>query len=531
MKLSIPQANLLIAAASLLLFLPFLGSVRLFDWDEINFAECAREMLVSGDWGRVQVDFQPFWEKPPLFLWMQALCMKWLGVGEFAARLPNALCGLATLLLCFNLGCRLKNPRLGAFWCLALTGSFLPFFYFKSGIIDPWFNFFIFAALAASSRHLLLSALCAGLALMTKGPVAWLVLGLCLGLERVLGGGQRPKTSRLLLYGLVALSVGGFWFMEQLAEGRGALMLDFLRYQWRLLRTADAGHGGPFYFHALALLLGCFPASILALPALFRRRSKEDRFGRLMLILFWVVLILFSLVKTKIVHYSSLCLFPLTYFAALRMEALSRAELKWPAWMSYGVAAIGGLAGVVLFLGPLAAASGEFQGAGLKADAFTLASLRAKVGWEGLLALPGALFLAGIAGFLVQARGKFRTRALCGLFLLCLSAQYFALPWLMPKVEAQVQGAALDFYEGLSGRSCYVGTLGFKSYAHLFYARTRETCGNHLLEAPLDKPAYFVGKVTEEVENRRDHPDLDELGRKNGFIFYLRLPARSSRPG
>src|SRR3954468_9363267 len=96
-------SNLLLTILCLIFFLPFLGSVHLFDWDEANFAECAREMLVSHDWGRVQVDFQPFWEKPPLFIWMQALSMKALGVNEFAARLPNALCGAATLLLCFNL--------------------------------------------------------------------------------------------------------------------------------------------------------------------------------------------------------------------------------------------------------------------------------------------------------------------------------------------------------------------------------------------------------------------------------------------
>jgi 4-amino-4-deoxy-L-arabinose transferase-like glycosyltransferase len=28
---------------------PGLGAVHLFDWDEINFAEIAREMLVTGD--------------------------------------------------------------------------------------------------------------------------------------------------------------------------------------------------------------------------------------------------------------------------------------------------------------------------------------------------------------------------------------------------------------------------------------------------------------------------------------------------
>ncbi|HYD21854.1 MAG TPA: hypothetical protein VEB40_10290, partial [Flavipsychrobacter sp.] len=66
---------ILILVISAVLFLPFLGNVHLFDWDEINFAECAREMLTTGDYLRPQVDYQPFWEKPPLFIWMQALSM------------------------------------------------------------------------------------------------------------------------------------------------------------------------------------------------------------------------------------------------------------------------------------------------------------------------------------------------------------------------------------------------------------------------------------------------------------------------
>ena len=31
------------------LFFPTFGDFNLFDWDEINFAESSREMLVSGD--------------------------------------------------------------------------------------------------------------------------------------------------------------------------------------------------------------------------------------------------------------------------------------------------------------------------------------------------------------------------------------------------------------------------------------------------------------------------------------------------
>ena len=137
--------NLLIAGAALLLFVPFLGSVHLFDWDEINFAECAREMLVTGDYFSVKINFQPFWEKPPLFIWMQALSMNIFGINEFAARLPNAIAGCLTLLVFFNIGRKLVDEKFGLIWALVYAGSFLPHFYFKSGIIDPWFNLFIFS--------------------------------------------------------------------------------------------------------------------------------------------------------------------------------------------------------------------------------------------------------------------------------------------------------------------------------------------------------------------------------------------------
>ena len=65
-----------IAIIAALLFIPFIGRLHLFDWDEINFAESAREMIVTKDYLTVQINYLPFWEKPPLFIWMQVLSMK-----------------------------------------------------------------------------------------------------------------------------------------------------------------------------------------------------------------------------------------------------------------------------------------------------------------------------------------------------------------------------------------------------------------------------------------------------------------------
>jgi 4-amino-4-deoxy-L-arabinose transferase-like glycosyltransferase len=70
--------------------------------------------------------------------------MKAFGVGEFAARLPNAINGLMTLLVLYRIGDQLRGRVFGMVWVLAYIGSILPHLYFRSGIIDPWFNLFIF---------------------------------------------------------------------------------------------------------------------------------------------------------------------------------------------------------------------------------------------------------------------------------------------------------------------------------------------------------------------------------------------------
>jgi 4-amino-4-deoxy-L-arabinose transferase-like glycosyltransferase len=143
---------ILITALGAVFFIPFIGSSHLFDWDEINFAESAREMILTGNYATVQINYMPFWEKPPLFFWMQVLAMKAFNVfdpnsgfaPEFGARFPNAIIGIITLLVFYRIGRKLYNEKFGVLWALGYLGSFTPHLYFKSGIIDPTFNLFIF---------------------------------------------------------------------------------------------------------------------------------------------------------------------------------------------------------------------------------------------------------------------------------------------------------------------------------------------------------------------------------------------------
>ena len=529
----------IIGAFACLLFIPFLGRVHLFDWDEINFAECAREMLVSKNYAQVTINFEPFWEKPPLFIWMQVVSMKIFGVNEFAARMPDAVCGILTLLLVFRIGSKLKNERLGFFWCLAYCGSILPQVYFKSGIIDPWFNLFICLGIyflylythEIKLKNLILSGVFIGLAVMTKGPVALLIYGICMVIYWVSNKFKRiASLPHLILLAVLILLIGGSWFLLQFVLGRSDLIMEFVQYQIRLFKTEDSGHGGPIYYHVLVLLLGCFPASIVFLPGFKSSTSENPQlidFKRWMVILFMVVLVIFSVVKTKILHYSSLCYFPMTFLAAYAAEQLVTGGIKWHKGMSWLLGVIGALLGTAFIALPVVAWNKEqLIASNLIHDEFAVANLQAAVDWPWYTLVPGLFFIVGLIVILIAIRTNRIQFAITGIFLVAMITTNLITVVFLPRIEGYSQQAAIEFYKAHSAENCYIETMGFKSYAHLFYGGVQPrkkfigVHGEWLMNESLDKPAYFVCKINEAQRKQVQFPLLKRLYSKNGFVFF-----------
>ena len=262
------KSRVLVALLSLALFAPFLGSARLFDWDEVNFAECAREMIVTGDYMHVQVDYRLFHEKPPLFIWSQAISMNIFGVNEFAARLPNAIIGMITMVVLFSIGSRLHSDRFGWLWVLAYAGSLLPHFYFRSGIIDPMFNLFIFLGVLWMLKSLqerpIVNALWAGLfcacAVMTKGPVGYGLAMLATAFGwLVLRKHHTLPWKQVIVASITTIVLSSIWFLIDYIQNGPFFVEQNLAYQVRLLTTGDAGHEQPFWYHPVVVLVGCFP--------------------------------------------------------------------------------------------------------------------------------------------------------------------------------------------------------------------------------------------------------------------------------
>ena len=535
---------------AVLFFLPFLGSVHLFDWDEINFAESAREMIATGNFSRVQIDFHSFWEKPPLFFWMQALSMKVFGINEFAARFPNAIIGICSLLMLYFIGKNLKDEKFGLIWAFSYLGSFLPHLYFKSGIIDPFFNFFIFLGVFFVSRSIffsggtksyrfsLLGGISIGLATLTKGPVGLLVTGLSVIVFWVTFKFRKiTDWKNILIFAFSCLLVSSLWFGLEMINNGFWFLKEFIKYQADLFLHPVAGHSGPFYYHFVVIFIGCFPISALALPVLVRKTKADSEseayFLRWMLILFWVVLILFSIVKTKIVHYSSLTYFPLSFFAAYYVYSLISAREKLYKYVVWILLIAGGLFSIILTGIPLVVKFKDLVIPYIR-DQFAVACLNAPVKWSGFEFLIGIFYMAFVIASVIILRRREFFRGIMMLFLSTALCLFVYLKVVVPKIEGYSQAPAINFYKSISGQDVYVTTIDFYSYAPFFYFQTRPG-GNEersnkdwLLNGEIDKPVYIVTKSTsrEKFDKRSDCKFLKQEG---GFLFYKREPAKLSK--
>lgn len=530
--------------AGLLFFTTSLGSVHLFDWDEVNFAESAREMLVTGNFTQVQINYRPFWEKPPLFFWLQSLSMSLFGINAFAARLPNAIFGVITLLTFLRIGTRKYSLQMGFWWAMAYLGSFLPFMYFKSGIIDPVFNYFIFLGVyylaetieAPSNRKAILAGIFTGLAVLTKGPVGFLLILLTFLVFWISERFRRIATwQAVVLYALATALVSSAWFAVELWRGGWWFFKMFIEYQIRLFSTPDAGHEQPFFYHFVVVFLGCFPMSVFALWG-FRRNPKDESpiFHKKMLFLFWVVMILFSIVKTKIVHYSSMAYFPLSFFAARAItQFISQNSI--PKRFNWFLGILGGIFALILTALPLFAYYKENFYTYID-DPFAVDCLKTDVKWAGWEFLIG--FLYGVAVlWAVWKIKKQVAKASITLFLASalVIATYLAV--VVPLIEQYSQAPAIEFYKMLrrENPNSYVTTVWFKSYAHYFYFQypryqnpnfyQKETYQENtewLLNGKIDKDAYFVVKTDELQRFQQTYPHLTILYKKGGFAFFKR---------
>ena len=541
--------QIILAAICLVGFLLFLNVPPLLDWDEVNFAESAREMIVSGNYLQVQIDYQPFYEKPPFFFWLQALSMQVFGVTAFAARLPNVLMGVITLLLLYRAGHQWKGALMGRILSALYLGTMLPAIYFKTGIIDPVFNGLIFLGMLQLIRFEQLQKAGAapaqldtipyaagfwiGLATLTKGPVALLITIVVYGLYKAIFDRFRiPVLPAVKFFGAWLILVAGWYGVITVVFGGGFLSY-FITYQAELFTQNVAGHQQPFYYHFVVFLLGCFPMSAFTFRGMFQKSTepKDQLMLRWMNIWFWSVMIIFSIATTKIIHYSSLLYFPGVFLAGyfLHQKFKANESLPWDVYLLWSVGAV--LWGVIpLGINWLSESLPELV-AYVK-DPQMAAIMQLSVSWSGWEWTIGLLFLGGMGGTLYLLIQKQYMKFLflqAIATLLFINLQYGIT---LPKIARYTQGTLSDFYLELKGKDVYIMTYGHKSYLPYFLTEKPrpETSippdRQWLLEGLTDKDVYLsVPEHQIDAAFRETFRNFDPLYAKGGYAFYIR-PAR-----
>ena len=303
-------------------------------------------MIERGDYIVPYFNNQLRLDKPPLTYWAQILSYRVFGENDFAARFPSAIAAALTALVIFTWGTRSGGKTLGWWAAIIFTLSLQTFVHAKAAVADMWLVLFVTLAhrsgwetLQRSPRNqgaaiwrspFLVFYLSLALGFLAKGPIAWTPL-LTVGAMIISTRDWQLVRSFKFVRGIfLTLAVIALWGIPALIQTHGEFFsVGIGRHViGRSLATME-GHGAnsfgmyllllPFYF--VTVFISFFPWS-MKLPWLVQRLWRERRAGiadpgysankidAYLLTGTAIIFIIFTLIKTKLPHYT-LPAFPL----------------------------------------------------------------------------------------------------------------------------------------------------------------------------------------------------------------------------
>lgn len=350
-------------AVALAVRLATLGAYPLADTSEARYGEIARIMRETGNWVTPQeTPGTPFWAKPPLSTWLAAGSTYVLGIDEFSLRLPSLLCGLGVLGLCAVWAGALRRrqpekpaPDAPLLACVILATTVLFFVGYGAVMTDPalglctaWMMVaFQRAVIDASTRVIWRYGffVAAGLAMLAKGPVAFLYVALPVAAWTVWRRGWRRLWQGLpwLTGAALAAAISLPWYVW--AERRTPGFLNYFLVGEHLMRYLEPGWTGDLYgtahsepvgtiwaYLAGAMGLWTIGACALAWPArgwFERARAWAQDDGRLFAALAaFAPLVVFTFAGNLIWTYVMPSLAPLAVLIALAL-AQRTAQAGW----------------------------------------------------------------------------------------------------------------------------------------------------------------------------------------------------------
>ncbi len=327
--------------------LTLLGHKPLTNWDEGIYAEISREMLSRGvlvpHW-----NYQPWFEKPPLMLWITAALFKLFGVHEFWARAGSALSGVAIVALLHTWLAR-RNDILAAWLSTLILLSTFGFLHVcRVGEMDVLLSLgccIAIIGLTAIQNHKLsgwyLFWCGLAIALMTKGAASITLILAAI----IFAALERWNLSRFTRHFWLGLSFFLLlvlpWHLYMFHRFGSAFLAEYLGLHVLARATHQIeDHITHWWYYLWVLLISAAPFVLLYPFAIFQGlRRKELRAWAVFAL---VVLCFFTLVQTRLPHYIAPIYPALTVLSAVcladALRELQRKRQQSPKiyWVSVG---------------------------------------------------------------------------------------------------------------------------------------------------------------------------------------------------
>jgi len=266
-------------------------------------------------------------------------------------------------------------------------------------------------------------------------------------------------------------------------------------------------------------LFGVFPAAAFALGG-FRKKQEGElqphfELRTLMILLTVIVLILFSLVQSKIVHYSSMTYFPISFLSAWFLSYNLDKKVRWSAWHGSILIVITTLIFITIWILPWVGMHIQDLKSYLSLDMFTRIALDAPVKWDLWDYTPFVILLFILTLAVFFWRNEKYERSWVTIFFGMPLFINIALIFFIGKIETYTQGAAVEFCQSKAGQPVEISTIGYKSYLPYFYADKPVPVKTH---PAIMIPRYHILRA-DKIKRLEEHTDWKVIGEKNGYIF------------
>ena len=321
-NISFKLASVLFVLLLFYIFLSGIGSYGLLAKDEPRYMHCAIEMIQNNNFIVPQFNYEDRFDKPPFFYWMIAASYKLFGINHFLGRLPSALSAILLVLFTWYTGTKILGKTAGFLSAIILSSSVEYIMLGRRGATDIALCLFFSGALY--SMYLgyfvkdwkikifwtILSGFFAGLALLTKGPVAILfqfgILTIFLIFRRQFDI-RHLKVYFIILF--FALLVSLPWYIAvHHATGGAFTKTFFFTHNFERFTSVVGEHPGPIWFYFPVVFLGFMPWTLFFLSAVYPvtkhiYKKNFNKFILFCLIWFSLVFLFFTFCKTKMLTY------------------------------------------------------------------------------------------------------------------------------------------------------------------------------------------------------------------------------------